>query len=180
MTCNILEIIPLLWISIIHFNLTLGVSLQLFSAAADVLRRIGEDGRVIHEFVELGAKAKVAATEAMDAEAALGEIPDEFLDPIQVYISRFFVWLCDKSNWWLSYLIYVMLTLHFSEISMLTWKTWLSFYCSTLWWRIQLFYLLQGSQLIVLSFRGIFLVIVYPFNLPFFISHLFGEAIDFF
>lgn len=83
------------------------------------------------------------------------------------YISRFFVWSCDKSNWWLSYLIYVMLTLHFSEISMLTWKTWLSFYCSTLWWRIQLFYLLQGSQLIVLSFRGIFLVIVYPFNLLF-------------
>ena len=58
--------------------------LQLFSAAADVLRRIGEDGRVILEFIELGAKAKVAASEAMDTEAALGEIPDEFLDPIQV------------------------------------------------------------------------------------------------
>lgn len=58
--------------------------LQLFSAAADVLRRIGEDGRVIQEFIDLGAKAKTAATEAMDAEAALGEIPDEFLDPIQV------------------------------------------------------------------------------------------------
>lgn len=58
--------------------------LQLFSAAADVLRRIGEDGRVIQEFIELGAKAKVAASEAMDTEATLGEIPDEFLDPIQV------------------------------------------------------------------------------------------------
>ncbi|KAK7843775.1 putative ubiquitin conjugation factor e4, partial [Quercus suber] len=56
---------------------------QLFSAAADVLRRIGEDGRVIREFIELGAKAKVAASEAMDTEAVLGEIPDEFLDPIQ-------------------------------------------------------------------------------------------------
>ncbi|KAF2283608.1 hypothetical protein GH714_012184 [Hevea brasiliensis] len=56
---------------------------QLFSAAADVLRRIGEDGRVIREFIELGTKAKVAASEAMDAEAALVEIPDEFLDPIQ-------------------------------------------------------------------------------------------------
>lgn len=56
---------------------------QLFSAAANVLMRIGEDGRVIQEFIELGRKAKTAASEAMDAEAALGEIPDEFLDPIQ-------------------------------------------------------------------------------------------------
>lgn len=56
----------------------------MFTAAADVLRRIGENGRIIQEFVELGAKAKVAASEAMDTEATLGEIPDEFLDPIQV------------------------------------------------------------------------------------------------
>ncbi|KAL0377574.1 UNVERIFIED_CONTAM: putative ubiquitin conjugation factor E4 [Sesamum radiatum] len=61
---------------------------QLFGAAADVLRRIGEDGRVIQEFVDLGAKAKVAASEAMDAEAALGDIPDEFLDPIQYTLMR--------------------------------------------------------------------------------------------
>ncbi|CAN0924331.1 Probable ubiquitin conjugation factor E4 [Linum grandiflorum] len=61
---------------------------QLFSAAADVLRRINEDGRIIHEFVELGAKAKVAATEEMDAEAILGEIPDEFLDPIQYTLMK--------------------------------------------------------------------------------------------
>lgn len=56
----------------------------MFAAAAEVLRRIGEDGRVINEFIELGARAKVAATEAMDTEETLGEIPDEFLDPIQV------------------------------------------------------------------------------------------------
>ncbi|KAK2987861.1 hypothetical protein RJ640_025628 [Escallonia rubra] len=56
---------------------------QLFSAAADVLNRIGEDGRIIQEFMELGTKARDAASEAMDTEAALGEIPDEFLDPIQ-------------------------------------------------------------------------------------------------
>ncbi|KAK4601740.1 hypothetical protein RGQ29_011038 [Quercus rubra] len=61
---------------------------QLFSAAADVLRRIGEDGRVIQEFIELGAKAKVAASEAMDTEAVLGEIPDEFLDPIQYTLMK--------------------------------------------------------------------------------------------
>lgn len=61
---------------------------QLFSAAADVLRRIGEDARTIQEFIDLGAKAKVAAAEAMDAEAALGDIPDEFLDPIQYTLMR--------------------------------------------------------------------------------------------
>ncbi|KAK9924987.1 hypothetical protein M0R45_033328 [Rubus argutus] len=61
---------------------------QLFSAAADVLRRIGEDGRVIQEFIELGSKAEVAASEAMDAEAVLGDIPDEFLDPIQYTLMK--------------------------------------------------------------------------------------------
>lgn len=61
---------------------------QLFSAAADVLHRIGEDGRIIQEFIQLGAKAKVAASEAMDAEATLGEIPDEFLDPIQYTLMK--------------------------------------------------------------------------------------------
>ncbi|KAI8541697.1 hypothetical protein RHMOL_Rhmol08G0082500 [Rhododendron molle] len=61
---------------------------QLFSAAADVLQRIGEDPRIIREFIELGAKAKVAASEAMDAEATLGEIPDEFLDPIQYTLMK--------------------------------------------------------------------------------------------
>ncbi|KAK7365046.1 hypothetical protein VNO80_13820 [Phaseolus coccineus] len=61
---------------------------QLFSAAADVLRRIGEDGRIIQEFIQLGAKAKVAASEAMDAEATLGEIPEEFLDPIQYTLMK--------------------------------------------------------------------------------------------
>ncbi|XWS32925.1 hypothetical protein CRYUN_Cryun22dG0032500 [Craigia yunnanensis] len=61
---------------------------QLFSAAADVLWRIGEDGRIIKDFIELGAKAKAAASEDMDTEAALGDIPDEFLDPIQYTLMK--------------------------------------------------------------------------------------------
>ncbi|KAK2655850.1 hypothetical protein Ddye_008902 [Dipteronia dyeriana] len=61
---------------------------QLFSAAADVLRKIGEDMRVLQEFIELGAKAKAAASQAMDTEATLGEIPDEFLDPIQYTLMK--------------------------------------------------------------------------------------------
>lgn len=61
---------------------------QLFATAADVLRKIGEDGRVIQEFVDLGTKAKIAASEAMDIEAALGDIPDEFLDPIQYTLMK--------------------------------------------------------------------------------------------
>lgn len=59
----------------------------MFNAAAAVLGRIGEDGRIIQEFIDLGNKAKDAASEAMDAEATLGDIPDEFLDPIQVRFS---------------------------------------------------------------------------------------------
>ncbi|KAH9298077.1 hypothetical protein KI387_029759, partial [Taxus chinensis] len=61
---------------------------ELFSAGAEVLRKIGEDERVIQEFVNLGSKAKAAAGEAMDTEAMLGDIPDEFLDPIQCTLMR--------------------------------------------------------------------------------------------
>jgi ubiquitin conjugation factor E4 B len=61
---------------------------ELFSAAAEVLRKIGEDERLVQEFVDLGAKAKAAANEAMDTEAMLGDIPDEFLDPIQCTLMR--------------------------------------------------------------------------------------------
>ncbi|CAI9099664.1 OLC1v1036520C1 [Oldenlandia corymbosa var. corymbosa] len=61
---------------------------QIFSGAADVLGKIGEDAKIIQEFRNLGEKAKAAATEAMDAETALGEIPDEFLDPIQYTLMR--------------------------------------------------------------------------------------------
>ncbi|KAJ0535554.1 putative U box domain, Zinc finger, RING/FYVE/PHD-type, ubiquitin conjugation factor E4, core [Helianthus annuus] len=61
---------------------------QLFTEAANVLRRIGEDPRMIHAFDDLGKKAKAAASEAMDAEAILGDIPDEFLDPIQYTLMK--------------------------------------------------------------------------------------------
>lgn len=61
---------------------------ELFSAAAEVLRKIGEDERLVQEFVDLGAKAKAASNEAMDTEAMLGDIPDEFLDPIQCTLMK--------------------------------------------------------------------------------------------
>jgi len=67
-------------------SLTVVSVLQLFTTAADILWKIGEDGMIIQDFVQLGVKAKTAAFEAMDAEAVLGDIPDEFLDPIQVII----------------------------------------------------------------------------------------------
>ncbi|XP_024977756.1 probable ubiquitin conjugation factor E4 isoform X1 [Cynara cardunculus var. scolymus] len=61
---------------------------QLFTEAANVLRRIGEDPRIIQAFDDLGKKAKAAASEALDAEAILGDIPDEFLDPIQYTLMK--------------------------------------------------------------------------------------------
>ncbi|KAI3500720.1 hypothetical protein L2E82_19321 [Cichorium intybus] len=61
---------------------------QLFTEASNVLRRIGEDPRIINAFDDLGKKAKSAASEAMDAEAILGDIPDEFLDPIQYTLMK--------------------------------------------------------------------------------------------
>lgn len=57
---------------------------QLFASAANILWKIGGDPQIIQEFMQLASKSKTAASEAMDAEAMLGDIPDEFLDPIQV------------------------------------------------------------------------------------------------
>ena len=62
--------------------------MQLFASAANILWRIGGDPQIIKEFMQLAGKAKAAASEAMDAEAILGDIPDEFLDPIQVQYFR--------------------------------------------------------------------------------------------
>uniref|UniRef100_A0A7I4AYP6 RING-type E3 ubiquitin transferase n=1 Tax=Physcomitrium patens TaxID=3218 RepID=A0A7I4AYP6_PHYPA len=57
---------------------------QLFTEAAGLLRRIGSlPMQMIEAFELLGAKARTQAQEMMDAEAMLGDIPDEFLDPIQ-------------------------------------------------------------------------------------------------
>ncbi|KAI3946325.1 hypothetical protein MKW98_010449 [Papaver atlanticum] len=62
---------------------------KLFNDVAKV-PKIGEDGNEIElqEFANLGAKVKLVASEAMDAEAFLGEIPDEFLDPIQCTLMK--------------------------------------------------------------------------------------------
>jgi ubiquitin conjugation factor E4 B len=56
---------------------------ELFASAGNILWKIGVDTEIIQEFTQLAGKAKAAASEALDAEAILGEIPDEFLDPIQ-------------------------------------------------------------------------------------------------
>ncbi|KAI5062089.1 hypothetical protein GOP47_0022628 [Adiantum capillus-veneris] len=62
---------------------------ELFKEAADVLWRLGSlPENFLREFKALGAKAKDAAAEATDAEAMLGDIPDEFLDPIQYTLMR--------------------------------------------------------------------------------------------
>lgn len=42
--------------------------------------------QMLDEFEALGAKTRAQAQEMMDAEALLGDIPDEFLDPIQVLL----------------------------------------------------------------------------------------------
>jgi ubiquitin conjugation factor E4 B len=60
----------------------------LFASAANILWRIGGDPQIIKEFMQLAGKAKAAASEAMDAEAILGDIPDEFLDPIQYTLMK--------------------------------------------------------------------------------------------
>lgn len=62
---------------------------ELFPIAADLLRQIGRlPENAIQKFVALGVKAKEAAAEAMDAEAMLGDIPEEFLDPIQYTLMK--------------------------------------------------------------------------------------------
>ncbi|CAM6108599.1 unnamed protein product [Calypogeia fissa] len=62
---------------------------ELFPDAAAIMRKAGlQSEPVIEEFLVLGEKAKIAATEAMDTEALLGDIPDEFLDPIQCTLMK--------------------------------------------------------------------------------------------
>ncbi|CAK9231327.1 unnamed protein product [Sphagnum troendelagicum] len=62
---------------------------ELFAEAAGLLRQIGGlPEKTIQEFEQLGVKAKAAATEAKDTEALLGEIPEEFLDPIQYTLMK--------------------------------------------------------------------------------------------
>ncbi|KAI3936858.1 hypothetical protein MKW92_033568 [Papaver armeniacum] len=57
---------------------------QVFMDAMKVVQH--EDNRVTQEFIELGAE--VVALKAKDSDAALGEIPAEFLDPIEFTLMR--------------------------------------------------------------------------------------------
>ncbi|KAJ7561846.1 hypothetical protein O6H91_03G043800 [Diphasiastrum complanatum] len=62
---------------------------ELFSEAAGVIWQIGHlPEKTIQDFVALGQRAKEAALQAMDTEAMLGDIPEEFLDPIQYTLMR--------------------------------------------------------------------------------------------
>ncbi|KAG0567242.1 hypothetical protein M758_7G160400 [Ceratodon purpureus] len=57
---------------------------ELFTGAAGVLRSYGGiPMQMLDDFETLGVKSKAQAQEMMDAEALLGDIPEEFLDPIQ-------------------------------------------------------------------------------------------------
>lgn len=62
---------------------------EAFPEAAGVMRthRLLNE-QTIREFEKLGERAKEAAMEAMDIESQLGDIPDEFLDPIQCTLMR--------------------------------------------------------------------------------------------
>jgi hypothetical protein len=72
---------------------------QLFAEAAGVLCQIGRlPEQIVQEFKLLGVQTKAAATEARDKEALLGEIPEEFLDPIQVHTNIFGVYILDFEN----------------------------------------------------------------------------------
>ncbi|KAI3840361.1 hypothetical protein MKX03_005857 [Papaver bracteatum] len=61
---------------------------RLFTEVVNIIPGFGEEMIELGEFVNLSAKVKLAAVEEMDVETALGEIPDEFLDPIQCTLMR--------------------------------------------------------------------------------------------
>ncbi|KAI3840362.1 hypothetical protein MKX03_005858 [Papaver bracteatum] len=61
---------------------------RLFTEIVNIIPRLGKEMIELGEFVNLSAKVKLAAVEEMDVETALGEIPDEFLDPIQCTLMR--------------------------------------------------------------------------------------------
>ncbi|MCL7051340.1 hypothetical protein MKW94_006247 [Papaver nudicaule] len=65
-------------------NSSQSYSQQVFMDATEIVQH--EDNRVTQEFIELGAK--VAALKVMDSDAALGDIPTEFLDPIEFTLMR--------------------------------------------------------------------------------------------
>ncbi|KAL3691495.1 hypothetical protein R1sor_005146 [Riccia sorocarpa] len=62
---------------------------DIYFAAADVIRQfqlLSEN--TVRDFLALAKRAHEASVEAMDTEALLGDIPDEFLDPIQYTLMR--------------------------------------------------------------------------------------------
>jgi len=57
---------------------------ELFTEALGVLKNLGVlNMQMLEDFEALGAKTRASSQEMMDEEALLGDIPDDFLDPIQ-------------------------------------------------------------------------------------------------
>lgn len=75
--------------------------LQLFTEEENILRRIGEDRRMIQMFYASRKKTKSTASEAIEAEAILGDIPNEFLDLIKInniFFTYILVYKKEKKN----------------------------------------------------------------------------------
>ncbi|XP_026385616.1 probable ubiquitin conjugation factor E4 isoform X2 [Papaver somniferum] len=95
MKCAHCVVILLKQIVSIYVHLARGDSEEIFAAAIsknsqsyneqmfiDVARVLHEDS-LVPEFIELGTRVNDAALKAIETETSLGEIPNEFLDPIE-------------------------------------------------------------------------------------------------
>ncbi|EFJ06900.1 ubiquitin-protein ligase, UFD2 [Selaginella moellendorffii] len=94
--CQIVEIYANLARGDIHGEFSKAISLdgrsyrdELFKEAIDAIHMINQlPPKTMQDFVLLGEKVKKAVSEAQDTEALLGDVPEEFLDPIQYTLMK--------------------------------------------------------------------------------------------